>query len=174
MKLEQRCRGIRMILCDVDGVLTDGGVVIDNQGIETKQFHIRDGLGIRLWQRAGHLFGVITGRNSHIVQLRSAELDITLVRQGVEDKLAAAEHILQEQGWEWESLCFIGDDLPDLPVIQRAGLGVAVADAAPEVRASADNVCEVAGGRGAVRATIETILKHQQRWDELTKSYHLE
>ena len=131
MKLEERCQKIEMILADVDGVLTDGYVVFDNQGIETKHFHIRDGMGIKLWQRAGYRFGLVTGRSSHIVKVRAAELGIDIVRQTAEDKLPATQEILRQTGLSLPQVCYIGDDLPDLPVIRAVGLGVAVADACP-------------------------------------------
>ena len=156
MKLEDRCRNIELVLSDVDGVLTSGGIVFDNQGIESKEFHIRDGLGIRLWQRAGFRFGILTARTSHIVRLRAVELGIDIVRQGFEDKLPVAQQIIAQQGLQMEQVCYIGDDLTDLPVIRRVGLGVAVSDAANEVRAAADWVTETAGGRGAVRELIES------------------
>ena len=97
MKLEDRYRNIELVLSDVDGVLTDGGITFDNQGIETKEFFIRDGLGIRLWQRAGFRFGVLTARTSHIVRLRAVELGIDIVRQGFEDKLPVAQQIIEQQ-----------------------------------------------------------------------------
>ena len=98
MDLTARCRPIELLLSDVDGVLTDGGVIFDNRGIEIKRFHIRDGLGIKLWQVAqGHQFGLVTGRASHIVQLRAVELGVELVRQGVDDKLAAVKQIVAER-----------------------------------------------------------------------------
>lgn len=162
---------IRLILSDVDGVLTDGGVIFDNQGIETKRFFIRDGMGIKLWQQAGHRFGIVTGRSSHIVQLRAAELNIDLVRQGMSEKTSAVEEILRQLNLDWQQLCYIGDDLPDLPVIRRAGLGVAVADAAAEVRERADYVTTAVGGAGAVRELVEMILKEQRRWDDLIQRY---
>ena len=93
MKLSDRCQAIELILTDVDGVLTDGGVIFDNRGIESKRFHIRDGLGIKLWQRAGGKFGIITGRSSHVVALRATELGIDLVRRGADDKLTVAREI---------------------------------------------------------------------------------
>ena len=99
MNLTDLCRRVELILSDVDGVLTDGGIWYDNQGVELKGFHIRDGLGIRLWQRAGFKFGVLTARTSHIVKLRAAELGIDIVRQGFEDKLPVAQEILRECGW---------------------------------------------------------------------------
>ena len=171
IKLDQRCQQIRLILSDVDGVLTDGGVILDNRGIETKTFHIRDGSGVKLWQRAGHRFGVITGRNSHIVQLRMAELDVSIVRQGVTDKLAIVKQILDELGLQAENVCYIGDDLPDLPVLRGVGLAVAVADASEEVRRESHYVTSVGGGRGAVREVIEVILKNQRRWEDLIQKY---
>jgi YrbI family 3-deoxy-D-manno-octulosonate 8-phosphate phosphatase len=171
MKLDVRCKQIRLILSDVDGVLTDGGVIYDNQGIETKQFHIRDGFGIKLWRRAGYPFGLVTARNSHIVKVRAAELGVDIVRQGFEEKLPAVVELLQQQGVDAEFVCFIGDDLTDLPVLKRVGLAVAVADAVAEVRSAAHYVTKLSGGHGAVRETIELILKHQQRWDDLIQKY---
>ena len=171
MNLPNLCRSIELILSDVDGVLTDGGVVYDNQGIEIKKFHIRDGLGIKLWQRAGYKFGVLTARTSHIVKVRAAELGIDIVRQGFEKKLPVAQEILRQLGLKAEQLCYIGDDLTDLPVIRHAGLGVAVADAADDVRAAASLVTRLPGGQGAVREVIETILKARSRWDDVLQNY---
>ena len=171
MKIEQRCHDIELVLSDVDGVLTPGEIVFNNQGIETKQFHIRDGMGIRLWQRAGYKFGVVTGRSSHIVKIRAAELNVEIVRQTAEDKLPVALEILSGLGLEPHQACYIGDDLPDLPVMRAVGLGVAVADARKEVREAAHYVTELAGGLGAVRETIEVILKAQGRWDDLIRKY---
>src|SRR5215204_5004899 len=133
MNLTDLCRRIELILSDVDGVLTDGGIWYDNQGVELKGFNIRDGLGIKLWQRAGFKFGVLTARTSHIVKLRAVELGIDIVRQGFEDKLPVAKDILRELGLSPEQVCYIGDELTDLPVIRFVGLGVAVGDAAEEV-----------------------------------------
>lgn len=172
MKPEARCQSIELILSDVDGVLTDGGVIFDNQGIEIKQFHIRDGLGIKLWQRAGYRFGVVTARNSHIVKVRAAELGIDIIRQGFEDKLPTVRNIMEHHELESSQVCFIGDDLTDLPAIKMVGLGVAVADASEEVRAEADYVTKLGGGRGAVRETIEFILKAKKRWADLIRKYH--
>src|SRR5436190_19402357 len=100
MKIEQRCEAIELVLADVDGVLTDGGIIFDNQGIETKKFHIRDGMGIRLWQRAGYKFGMVTGRSSHIVKLRAAELGVEIVRQTAENKLPVVEELVGRWGLE--------------------------------------------------------------------------
>jgi YrbI family 3-deoxy-D-manno-octulosonate 8-phosphate phosphatase len=171
MTLDERCQSIRLILSDVDGVLTDGRIIIDNQGVETKLFHVRDGMGIHLWQKAGYRFGLITLRSSQIVKLRVAELGIDIVRQGVENKLSAMRQILAELRLTPDQACYIGDDLPDLSAVRDAGLGVAVADACDELRKSAHYVTIQPGGAGAVRETIELILKSQHRWDHLIRAY---
>jgi YrbI family 3-deoxy-D-manno-octulosonate 8-phosphate phosphatase len=171
MNLDQRCRTVQLILADVDGVLTDGGIVFNNQGIETKRFHVRDGMGIRLWQKAGYRFGLITQRSSNIVKTRVAELGIDIIRQGIDDKLAAMRAILGELRLTPAQVCSIGDDLPDLPAVRAAGLGVAVADACAELRQAAHFVTTLPGGSGAVRETIELILKAQSRWEDLIQMY---
>ena len=171
MKLEQRAQEIELVLADVDGVMTGGQIVFDNQGIEAKQFHIRDGLGIKLWQRAGYHFGLITGRSSHIVKIRAAELGVEIVRQAAEDKLPIALEIIGQLGLEARQACYIGDDLPDLPTMRAVGLAVAVADACLEVREAAHFVTTLRGGEGAVRETIEMILKSQRRWNDLIQRF---
>jgi YrbI family 3-deoxy-D-manno-octulosonate 8-phosphate phosphatase len=171
MDLDRRCQSIEIIVSDVDGVLTDGRVVFDNQGIETKRFHIRDGMGIRLWQKAGYRFGVVTQRSSQVVKLRAAELGVSIVRQGTTDKLATLDEILLEANLSREQACYIGDDLPDLPVVRAVGLGVAVADACEELRQASAHVTQIRGGEGAVRELIETILKAQHRWADLIQPY---
>lgn len=171
MKLTDYCRRVELILSDVDGVLTDGGIFYDNQGIEIKKFHIRDGLGIKLWQRAGFKFGILTARTSHIVKVRAGELGVDLVRQGFETKLPVACEILRQLNLAPEQACYIGDDLTDLPVLRHVGLGVAVADAVGEVRSAAGYITQAAGGCGAVREVVELILKAQSRWDEVIQKY---
>jgi 3-deoxy-D-manno-octulosonate 8-phosphate phosphatase (KDO 8-P phosphatase) len=171
MPLEQRCQPLRLILSDVDGVLTDGGIILDNQGIETKRFHVRDGMGIRLWQKAGYHFGLITHRSSNAVKMRVAELGIEIIRQGIDNKLTAMRGILGELRLMPQQVCYIGDDLPDLPVVRSVGFGVAVADACAELREAAHYVTTLAGGLGAVRETIELILKAQSRWEDLIQAY---
>ena len=163
---------IKLILSDVDGVLTDGGIYFDNNGIESKKFHIKDGLGIKMWQRAGFRFGVLTARTSHIVKVRSAELGIDIVRQGFESKLPTAETLAKTMNLGFDEICYIGDDLTDLPVLRTVGLGVAVADAAPELLAAADLVTQKAGGQGAVRELIEQILHSTGRWNDLVQQYY--
>ena len=157
---------IRLILSDVDGVLTDGSITIDNAGVESKTFHVRDGLAIKLWQRCGFQFGLITARNSQIVKLRAAELSIEVVRQGSTDKLPVAREILGQLGIQTHEVCYIGDDLPDIPVMREIGLSIAVADAAREVRELAKWTTQLPGGRGAVREAIERILRAKGSWED--------
>lgn len=171
MNLTDLARRVELILSDVDGVLTDGGIWYDNQGVELKAFHIRDGLGVKVWQRAGFRFGVVTARTSHIVKLRAVELGISIVRQGFEDKLPIVQEIIRDCGLAPEQVCYIGDDLTDLPVIRHVGLGAAVADAVAEVRAAAAYTTQLSGGQGAVRELIEMILKAKSRWDDAIQRY---
>ena len=171
MKIEARCQSIELIVSDVDGVLTDGGLIFDNEGIETKRFHVRDGMGVKLWQRAGYRFAILTSRTSHIVKLRAAELGIEIVRQGFESKLPVVKEIATDLGFSFDQVCFLGDDLPDLATMRCVGLGVAVADAAADVREAAHHVTELAGGRGAVRETIELILKAKNRWQDVLRRF---
>ena len=170
MKIEKRMQSIELILSDVDGVMTDGGITYDNRGVETKTFHVRDGMAIKLWQRTGHRFGVITARSSHIVKLRMDELGVEVVRQGSTDKLAAAKEIMDDFGLELQQVCYIGDDLTDLGLLSSVGLAASVADGAEEVRKAAHWVSQTSGGKGAIRELVETILQSQNRWQELIKS----
>jgi 3-deoxy-D-manno-octulosonate 8-phosphate phosphatase (KDO 8-P phosphatase) len=169
--LRERCQAIDLIILDVDGVLTDGGITYATTADEVKTFHVRDGVGIKLWQRAGKQAGIITGRDSPAVNRRAQELDLTPVRQGVAKKLDALKEILSSLGKRPESVCCVGDDLPDLPLLNNCGLAVAVADACPEARDSAHVVTQAAGGRGAVREIVEFILRVQGRWHELVEPY---
>lgn len=164
------CRPIRVLLSDVDGVLTDGSIFLDDQGREIKRFHVRDGSAIKLWQAAGHTFGLISGRSSPAVEHRARELGIVHVGQGVKDKLAHAEALLERIGAAPQEAAYVGDDLPDLEMMRWAGLGVAVGDAVRELRVAAKYVTESPGGRGAVREVIEMLLKAQGKWEELTET----
>jgi YrbI family 3-deoxy-D-manno-octulosonate 8-phosphate phosphatase len=167
----RRLARARLLLMDVDGVLTDGGVTWNNAGIEQKTFHIRDGLGIRLWGRAGGTAGIVTGRSSHVVELRARELGIAVVRQGVAEKWPVVADVLASLRVGWEETIYIGDDLPDLAVIRECGVGVAVADAAPEVRESAAIVTRAPGGRGAVREIVEMALSARGAWEGIVRRF---
>lgn len=162
-----RCRRLRLVLTDVDGVLTDGAVLVLPDGREAKSFHMRDGLGIVLAHRAGLRTGVLSGRSSEAVERRARELGMAVVRQGVADKAAAFRRILEEEGLSAAEVAYMGDDVNDLAVMNEAGLSGAPADAAFEVRAQAFLVTEAAGGRGAFREFLEAILRAREDWDRL-------
>jgi 3-deoxy-D-manno-octulosonate 8-phosphate phosphatase (KDO 8-P phosphatase) len=169
--LSQRCEKIALLLLDVDGVLTDGRIIYGDSGVEVKAFHVRDGSGLKLWQLAGKRAAVLTGRTSRVVEVRAAELGIAPVIQGAADKLAGLNAVLELVPVTPEQVCYVGDDLPDVPVLRRCGLAVAVADACAEVRAHAHYVTRAAGGGGAVRETIELILRCQGLWHELVQRF---
>lgn len=172
MKIDQRMQPIRLILSDVDGVLTNGDLSFDNQGIESKTFHVRDGMGIKLWQSSGHKFGIITARSSHIVKIRMVELGVEIIRQGSESKLPVGLQVIDELGLTLDQVCYIGDDLSDLSLLSKVGLAVTVADGAAELKSIAHITTTARGGSGAVRELIELILKSQNRWQELLQTYY--
>ncbi|MEN0109418.1 MAG: HAD hydrolase family protein [Planctomycetota bacterium] len=163
---------VELLLTDVDGVLTDGSLTFDSAGVETKTFNVRDGLGVRLWQRAGGKLGIVTGRASTVVERRADELDIAIVCQAVGDKGRVVRDLAEEHGVPLERIAFLGDDLPDLPAMRAVGLGVAVADAAHELLAEADHVTAARGGRGALRELVERLLRASGRWDAVTGALH--
>ena len=155
------------VLClDVDGVMTDGGIQLDDNGVETKRFHVRDGTGIRVWLKLGYQVALITGRSGNVVKHRAAELGIRHVVQGSSDKAEALDGLLRELSLAPAQAAVLGDDLPDLAMMRPAGYAMAVADAAPEVRQAAAFVTTLAGGRGAVREAIEHLLREKNRWEE--------
>jgi 3-deoxy-D-manno-octulosonate 8-phosphate phosphatase (KDO 8-P phosphatase) len=160
-----------MLVLDVDGVLTDGRIVYSDRGEEIKAFHVRDGSGLKVWLQLGKRAGIITGRNSPIVARRAQELGLSAVVQGVDDKRAAYDRMLADQGLEPGQVCYVGDDLPDVPLLATSGLAVAVADACREAQAAAHYVTEAGGGQGAVREVIELILRIQRRWADVLARY---
>ena len=162
---------IQLLLSDVDGILTDGAITFDNNGVESKSFHVRDGMAIKLWQKAGHAFGVITARQSKIVEHRMSELGVELVCQGSQDKITNAEQILADLSLSFENVGYIGDDLTDLALLKRCGFAATVADGVPEVKQAVDYVTQAPGGTGAIRELIEMILKRQGRWEQTIQSY---
>jgi len=170
-ELKQRAKAIRLFVMDVDGVLTSGGISYTASGDELKTFNIRDGLGIKLLQRAGIETAIITGRTSAIVERRAKELGIQHLFQGKEDKRAAFAGLLEQLGMNASSVAYIGDDLPDLPLVKQAGLGMTVADGDARVCASADWISSHPGGHGAVRAAAEMILSAQGKLDTLLDAY---
>jgi 3-deoxy-D-manno-octulosonate 8-phosphate phosphatase (KDO 8-P phosphatase) len=169
--LEQRCRRIEFLVLDVDGVLTDGRIVYADDGVEIKEFHVRDGAALKLWQREGKRAAILSGRQSRAVEVRAAELGIDPVVQGAAEKLPAYRAILAGTALAPEQVCYVADDVPDLPVLRHCGLAVAVADACPEVREDAHYVTRATGGRGAVREVVELILRCQGRWQHVVERY---
>lgn len=166
--LAGRCRRLRLVLTDVDGVMTDGTVLMLPDGTEAKAFHIRDGLGLVLAHRAGLRTGILSGRSSPVVARRAAELGVSVVRQGLADKRAAFLEVLAQEGLRAEDAAYIGDDLNDLPVLLAAGLSAAPADAPLEVRAQVDMVMQAAGGHGCLREFIEGILRARGDWERVS------
>lgn len=150
---------VQLLICDVDGVLSDGSIYLGNQGEEYKSFNTKDGFGIKALQNAGIAVAVITGRNSTIVAERMKSLGVQHVYQGQSDKMHSYQTLLAELGLPPEQTAYIGDDVVDLPVMQDCGLGVAVADAHPLVRQKADYITRLAGGRGAVRELCDLMLE---------------
>ena len=171
-QLRSRLKRIRLFLCDVDGVLTDGSIFIGGER-EFKRFNIRDGLGIVLARRAGLKVGWVSARPSLATRLRAEELKVDfLVQQGDNlGKTAAIEELLAKEKLNWSEVCFVGDDIIDLGPLIRAGFAVAVGDAVPQARAAAHWVTRAAGGRGAVRETLEMILQAQAKWQPFLKHY---
>ena len=169
--LLEKASRVRLLLFDVDGVLTDGVVVMHADGSESKGFHIRDGAAIVWAQRAGIPVGLLSARSSGATTHRAAQLAVRIVAQGVSSKLASYEQIVRDAGLDDAAVAYMGDDLLDLPVISRVGLSGAPADAAEEVRARVDWVSRAGGGRGAAREFIEVILRAQRRWDGVTGDY---
>jgi 3-deoxy-D-manno-octulosonate 8-phosphate phosphatase (KDO 8-P phosphatase) len=170
-EIARRAARVRLLLTDCDGVLTDGRLYYSAEGESLKIFHIHDGLGLRLIKRAGLKLGVISGRRSAALEVRARELGVDYLFQGNDAKLGAYEEILAAAGLTDEQAAYVGDDLPDLPLLRRVGLAVAVANAVPEVRACAHYVTARPGGGGAVREVAELILQAQERWEGLWRAY---
>ncbi len=170
--LSKRLARVKLFLCDVDGVLTDGSIYVGGKR-EFKRFNIRDGLGMVLWRRAGGKIGWVSARPSDATKLRATELKIDFLVQQTDKtgKAAAIEVLLAEQRLNWQDVCFVGDDIIDLGPLQRAGLAVAVADGVPEARAMAHYTTRQPGGHGAIRETIELILRTQGKWETFVKQY---
>lgn len=173
-ELIARARKIKMLLMDVDGVLTDGGIIYGGGPgleLELKKFHVQDGTAITLAHRVGLKTGIITGRESLVVTRRAQELQMAEIYQKAHSKAQALEEILNKQGLKEEEVAFIGDDLIDLPVMRRVGLAVAVANAQEEVKAQAHIVTQTQGGQGAVREVVNFLLKAQGTWETATQRY---
>ncbi|HHT9138214.1 MAG TPA: KdsC family phosphatase [Candidatus Wunengus sp. YC60] len=164
-------KNIKLVIIDVDGVLTDGAIYIDSEGREIKAFHVLDGTGIAYLHRAGIKVAIISGRTCKAVIHRANELGIEDVYQGARNKLDAYKEILQKYALLDEEICYIGDDLIDLPILYRVGFPVAVANASPIVKQHSTYVTKARGGQGAVREVAEKILKFQDKWDFIMERY---
>jgi len=167
----EKAKNVKLLILDVDGVLTDGRIVIDDRGIETKCFDVRDGHGIKLLKRANIEVVIITGRKSEVVSHRARELGIDSVYQNIHDKLEVYQAILDEKGLKDEEVGFVGDELVDLPLLKRVGFSAVVADSIEELKPYADYVSRNRGGRGGGREISELILKAQGKWSELMERY---
>jgi len=167
----EKAKNIRLFLVDVDGVLTDGGIVYDVDGREIKRFHVRDGHGIKMLQRAGVEVGIITGRTSEVVAVRAKELGISIVLQGAADKVAAWKEIISGKGISPLETAYVGDDIVDVPLMRRVGFAASVADAESYVREAADFVSARSGGQGAVREIIEFVMRSSGAWEKVAARY---
>lgn len=166
-------RNIRLLLLDVDGVMTDGGIIYDGSGIETKCFNVKDGHGIKLLQRYGIEVGIISGRTSPVVDIRARELGIGLVYQGALRKLESYEDVKRKTGLDDSRIAYMGDDVIDVPVMRRVAFAAAPLDGLIEARAAAHYVASLGGGKGAVREVCDLILKGRGVWDEVVARYEL-
>jgi 3-deoxy-D-manno-octulosonate 8-phosphate phosphatase (KDO 8-P phosphatase) len=174
LSLDAKAANIKLILLDVDGVLTDGAVVIYADGSESKRFHIRDGIALVWAQRAGITVGLLSARHSATTAQRAAQLGITLIHQGVASKIDTYDQIVSDMVLTDQQVAYMGDDIVDLAVLKRAGLSSAPANAVDEVRSRVDFVSSRPGGDGAVRDLVELILRAQQQWDALVAAYEAE
>ncbi len=169
--MDERLQSIRLLLLDVDGVMTDGRIIFDSNGVESKFFNVKDGHGIKMVQRAGIEVGIISGRGSVVVSNRAAELGISLVYQKALDKLTPYQEILERTELTDAQVAFMGDDVIDIPVLRRVGFAVAPADAVDDVFPYVHFTTRNRGGWGAVREVCDLLLRGQGKWDDITARY---
>lgn len=170
--IKKIAQNIKLLILDVDGVLTDGRIILDNEGNEFKAFNVRDGHGIKMLEKAGIKVAIITGRHSKVVERRAHELGITEVYQRCHIKSVAYEHLIEKMGISGKEVAYVGDDIVDIPIFKRVALSVAVADATEETKAEAMLVTKNRGGMGAVREVCDLILKSNGKWKELIDEYY--
>ena len=169
--MKERLQKIKMLLLDVDGILTDGRIIYSSDGSETKAFDVKDGHGLKMIQRAGIEVGIITGRKSSVVERRAKELGISILYQGAKDKLVPFREILEHHSIGEDEIAYVGDDIVDLPILLRVGFAATVADALPEVKQRVHYVTDRKGGKAAVREICDLILKESGRWDGVAAKY---
>lgn len=167
----EKAKRVRLIILDIDGVMTDGRIIYSIYGDELKFFDVQDGFGITLLNRAGIKSVIITAKKSRIVKLRARDMKVAKVYQGYSDKLIAFNRIISRFRVKPQEICFMGDDLIDIPVLKRVGFAVAVPNAVEEVRAESHYITQKSGGRGAVREICDLILKSQDKWDLATAKH---
>ena len=170
-QIGERAARVKLLVLDVDGVLTDGKIIMDHEGRESKAFDVRDGHGIKLLRGAGIEVAVLTGRSSPVVQHRADDLEIPWVQQGVNDKVKAYQEIARKTGVTDDETCFIGDDLVDIPLLKRVGFPIVVADGAHEAKKCALYVTTAPGGKGAVREVCDLLLQARGKWAEILRRY---
>jgi 3-deoxy-D-manno-octulosonate 8-phosphate phosphatase (KDO 8-P phosphatase) len=169
--VQERAAKVKLLVLDVDGVLTDGRIIMDHKGREIKAFNVRDGHGLRLLKEAGIEVAILTGRSSPVVQKRADDLGILWVRQGIHDKVGAYQEIARKMGITDDEACFIGDDLVDIPLLKRVGIPIVVGDGAPEAKRFARYVTQSSGGKGAVREVCDLLLQTQGKWEAVLRRY---
>ena len=169
--INEKLKKIKLLILDVDGVMTDGGIIMDSEGRELKKFNVRDGHGIKILQRYGINVAILTGRQSKVVEYRAKDLEIKDVYQGALNKKEVFEKILKKHKLKARETAFMGDDIVDIPVLKRVGFSAAVADAMDVVKKPVDYITKNRGGKGAVREVCEMILKAQGIWPEITAKY---
>ncbi|WP_303720413.1 HAD family hydrolase [Malonomonas rubra] len=169
--MESKLAKIKLLLLDVDGIMTDGRIIYDNQGNELKSFDVKDGHGLKMVQRAGIKVGIITGRQSEVVARRAKELGIEILYQKALTKLDPYREILAAEGLADEQVAYMGDDVVDLPILRRVGFSATVSDAVSDVLPLVDYVAKRPGGRGAVREVCDLLLKASGKWESLTEKY---
>jgi len=169
--LRKKARKIRVLLLDVDGVLTDGAITINDRGEEIKTFNVRDGQGIKLLRESGVEVGLISARSSRAVSYRARELGIHMVYQGVRDKVEAFERMKAKRGYKDSEVAYVGDDLMDLPLLRAAGLAITVRDGCQELKSRVDYVTNQRGGCGAVREVAELLLRAHDNWRKVVSEY---
>ncbi len=167
----EKAKRVKLVILDVDGVMTDGSIVLDNEGNEYKRFHVRDGHGVRMLSKVGIRTAIITGRRSKVVDRRAEELGIADVHQGIFKKSAVYDELLDKYGLENENVAFMGDDTVDIELFKKAGLTAVPADAEEDVKRVADFISTRNGGRGAVREFIDLILKSSGQWEKVSGEY---
>lgn len=174
INLKKAAGKIKLLMLDIDGVLTDGSIILDSKDNEIKAFHVRDGHGIKMLIKAGVQVAIITGRHSKVVERRAHELGITEVYQRCHIKTVAYEHLLEKIAVSDAEAAYVGDDIVDIPLFKRVGLSVAVSDASEDAKKEAMFITKNRGGRGAVREVCELILKASGKWKEVTDEYYQE